>query len=80
MPDETQTIQYPVQCQTCEAHLTDLGVLKSLEETVEKNFPAWSLDKKAELVIGWFERDWKREMALQIERSKKANIKEFKKA
>ena len=75
----TETIQYPVQCEICLNHATDLGVLKSLEEVVEKNFPAWSLDKKAELVIGWFERSWKQDMALQIQRDKKSNLKEFKK-
>jgi len=80
MPDEKEIIQYPTQCEICLNHATDLGVLKSLEETVEKNFPLWSIDKKAELVIAWFERSWKQEMALQIEKSKKANIKEFKKA
>ncbi len=78
MPEEKEVIQYPVQCQTCEAHLTDLGVLKSLEETVEKNFPLWSVDKKAELVISWFERSWKQEMALQIQKDKKSNMKAFK--
>ena len=74
-----ETIQYPVQCETCSQHLTDLGTLKSLEEAVGKNFPAWSLDKKAELIIAWFERSWKQEMALQIQKSKKDNIKAINK-
>jgi hypothetical protein len=72
-------IEYPTQCETCEAHKTDLGILKALEKTVLENFPSWTIDSQADLVISWFEKTWKEEMAIQIQRDKKSNMKEWNK-
>ena len=77
MPDEQ--IQYPTQCELCEAHKTDLGTLKGFEEIVKKNFPDWSIDRQSDLVIAWFEKTWKEQMAIDIQNNKKQNIKAINK-
>jgi hypothetical protein len=76
---DKKEVVYETECRMCEAHKTDVAVLKSLVESVEKNFPAWPPDKRCDLVIIWFEKLWKEEMALQIQRDKKDNMKSFRK-
>ena len=70
-------ITIDTKCSMCDAHKTDLGNLKELEETVMKNFSSWPIDKQAELVLLWFEKDWKKDMALQIQKDKKDNMRSF---
>jgi hypothetical protein len=79
---EDNTLVYNLKCPTCDTHKSDLGLLKGLEESVRKNFADWPADKQCDLVVCWFEKTWKEEMALQIERSKKEaaeRIQQFKK-
>lgn len=77
--DEQREIIVTNKCEVCEAHHSDLSILKSLEETVKKNFPDWDIAHQADLIVMWFEKTWKEEMALQIQKSKKENMKDFRK-
>ena len=83
MTDIQKEIIYDGPCPVCIDHANDLTLIKSIEESVKKNFPDWPIDRQADLVVNWFEKDWKSEMALRIERSKKEasdRIQGFKKA
>jgi hypothetical protein len=87
---EGERIEIPTQCQPCESHKTDLGTLKMLEASVVKNFSDWSKDKQCDLILSLFrktyeeglasdEKNWKKEMAEQIRKDKRANIREMNK-
>ena len=71
-----EVIDYSGNCQLCDAHKTDLGTIKHLEEIVKKNFPDWPIDRQADLVVNWFEKTWKEEMSLRIEQSKRKNMQD----
>ena len=81
---------FPTQCEICDAHKTELGLLKELEETVRENFSGWDKDKQEDLIINWFiqtkmdERmkyieTSKQKTTQRIQQYKKLNIASFKK-
>ena len=57
-------------CPICDTHKTDLGLLKSLEESARVNFQDWPSDKKRDLIIAWFEQTKTDARMHYIEKSK----------
>lgn len=70
-------IEYTTKCDLCEEHATSLGILKGLEKTVKENFPDWTIDRQADLVINWFEKIWQLELANFVEKSKKDTMEKI---
>ena len=74
-----QEIVYETSCNACDEHRTDLGILQSLDASVNKNFSHWLPEKRQDLVIMWFDKIKAKETTLLIQSFKKTNIKEINK-
>lgn len=85
-----EVIQYPTQCELCETHKSELGVLLSIKESIRKNFVEYSSAEHIQMIICWFNNykldertryisQQKKDTTAQIQKYKKDNIKEINK-
>mgnify|MGYP001561976782 CR=1 FL=1 len=87
---ENKEIIYDSKCDTCEAHKTDLGTLKALEETIKKNFPEFSTEQQLQILLTWWTQyktdnrmhyieQSKQKTTAQIQKYKQSNIRAINK-
>lgn len=62
-------------CGTCEEHKTELGILVTTKESVEKNFANYSQEQQMQLIIAWFEQYKLDQRTEMIQGFKQKNIK-----
>lgn len=62
-------------CGICDQHKTELGILVTTKESVEKNFANYSQEQQMQLIITWFEQYKLDQRTAMIQGFKQKNIK-----
>jgi hypothetical protein len=74
-----ETVEYSGNCEMCDEHKTDLGILCAWNKSIEASFPNLTVDQQLRLVELAYAQTKLDQRTAQIQGYKKSNIKEIKK-